>query len=200
MTACIIKINHVQENSVGLSLTSDNGSTTARPGVRSIIGIIACVILAGIFLFAGIGKLAEMGQMPGQTEYLDKMIPDFLLTPELAQFIGLIFIPYILPVTETILGLLLLAGIYIKINSIISIMLSGIFMFNNIWMISHGIDKYPDCACFGIWEAMLGPVSPAISLWIDILMVVLALIIIFIQPGGILSSQFWINNLRKTRA
>jgi uncharacterized membrane protein YphA (DoxX/SURF4 family) len=185
---------------VGPSLTSDNGTVAARPGVRNIITIIACVLLAGIFLFAGIGKLAEMGQMPGQTEYLDKMIPDFLLTPELAQFIGLIFIPYILPVTETILGLLLLAGLYIKIDSIISIMLSGVFMFNNTWMISHGIEKYPDCACFGIWETMMGPVSPAISLQIDILMVILALIIIFVQPGGILSSQFWITNFRKKRA
>ena len=182
------------------SLSSGNGPTTAHPGARTIIGIIACIILAGIFLFAGIGKLAEMGQMPGQTEYLDKMIPDFLLTPQLAQFIGLVFIPYILPVTETILGLLLLAGFFIKIDSIISIMLSGIFMFNNIWMISHGIDKYPDCACFGIWETVMGPVSPAISLQIDILMVILALIIIFVQPGGILSSQFWVANIIKKKA
>jgi uncharacterized membrane protein YphA (DoxX/SURF4 family) len=178
---------------------SENSSTMVKPGVRNIIAIIACVILAAIYLFAGIGKLVEMGQMPGQTEYLDKMIPDFLLTPQLAQFIGMIFIPYILPVIETALGLLLLAGLLIKIDAIISLMLSGVFIFNNAWMISHGIDKYPDCACFGIWETMLGPVSPAISLWIDILMVALALTIICVQPGGILTSQYWINNLRKKK-
>jgi uncharacterized membrane protein YphA (DoxX/SURF4 family) len=179
--------------------TSENSSTNIRPGIRNVIAIIACVVLAGIFLFAGIGKLAEMGQMPGQTEYLDKMIPDFLLTPELAKFIGFVFIPYILPVAETIIGLLLLAGLFIKIDALLGLALSAIFIFNNTWMISHGIDKYPDCACFGIWEAMMGPVSPAISLWIDILMVALALIIVFVQPGGALSSQYWIANMLKKK-
>lgn len=181
------------------SLTSSSGPAV-RPGTRHIIVIIACIILGGIFLFAGIGKLVEIGQMPGQTEYLDKMIPDFLLTPEFAQFIGMIFIPYILPIVETIVGLLLLAGLFIKIDSIISLMLEGVFMFNNIWMIAHGIDKYPDCACFGIWETMFGAVSPSISIWIDIFMVILALIILFVQPGGILSSQFWVGNIRQKKA
>ena len=180
--------------------TSENSSTITQPGIRNTVAIVACVILAVIFLFAGIGKLMETGQMPGQTEYLDKMIPDFLLTPELAQFLGFIFIPYILPVVETLLGLLFLAGLFIKIDSIISLMMEGMFMFNNIWMISHGIDKYPDCTCFGIWETMFGRVSPAVSIWIDILMVILALIIIFVQPGGILSSQYWFKSFGKKTA
>jgi uncharacterized membrane protein YphA (DoxX/SURF4 family) len=178
-------------------MTSENCPTNIRPGARNIVVIIACVLLAGIFLFAGIGKLAEMGQMPGQTEYLDKMIPDSLYTSGFAYFLGYILIPYILPAIETIVGSLLLAGLFIKIDAIILLMLSCIFIFNNSWMISHGIDKYPDCVCFGIWEAMLGPFSPAMSVRIDILIVVLALIIIFVQPGGIFSSQFWIHNLQK---
>jgi uncharacterized membrane protein YphA (DoxX/SURF4 family) len=172
-------------------------SLASRPGVRHYVAIAACVLLAGIFLFAGVGKLADMGQMPGQVEYIDKMIPDFLLTPQLAQFIGFVAIPYILPIVETILGLLLLAGLFIKIDSIVSLLLSATFIFNNSWMLSQGIDKYPSCACFGIWETVLGAISPAISLRLDIVMFALALLIIFIQPGGIFEPQFWWNCVRK---
>jgi uncharacterized membrane protein YphA (DoxX/SURF4 family) len=176
---------------VGTDLSIATDSRPSRPGVRHYVAIVACILLGGTFLFAGAGKLADIGQMPGQVEYIDKMIPDFLLTPQLAQFIGFVAIPYILPIMETILGLLLLAGVFIKVDSIVSLLLSAAFAFNNFWMVSRGIDKYPDCTCFGIWETMMGAVSPAISLRLDIIMSGLALLIIFIQPGGILASQFW---------
>ena len=65
----------------------------SQPMARSIISIAACTIIGAILLFAGIGKLAELGTIPGQTEFLDKFIPDFILTPELAGFIGMVFIP-----------------------------------------------------------------------------------------------------------
>lgn len=184
---------------MGSDLSIGTELKSTRPGVRNIIVIIACVLLAGIFLFAGAGKLIDMGQMPGQTEYLDKLIPDFLFTPELARFIGLVGIPYILPIGETILGLLLLAGLWIKLDAIAVLLLSSAFIYHNSWMISHGIDKFPDCACFGYWETIFGIVSPATSLRIDIVMFLLALVIIFVQPGGILSSQYWFNNLIKKR-
>jgi hypothetical protein len=76
-------------------------------------------------------------------------------------------------------------------------LLSSAFMYHNWWMTSHGIDKFPDCACFGYWETVFGVVSPATSLRIDIFMFLLALVIIFVKPGGILSSQYWFNNLIK---
>ncbi len=142
-----------------------------------------------------------MGQMPGQTEYLDKLIPDFLFTPELARFIGLVGIPYVLPIFETVVALLLLAGLFIKIDAIVFGLASVAFMYHNGWMISHGIDKFPDCACFGYWETVFGVVSPATSLRIDIVMFLLALVIIFVQPGGILTSQYWWNNcIKKLKA
>lgn len=180
---------------MGPDLFVATDSVASRPGVRCYVAIVACILLAGIFLFAGVGKLADMGQMPGQVEYIDRMIPDFLLTPQLAQFIGFVAIPYILPIVETILGLLLLGGLFIKVGSIISLPLTAAFIFNNSWMISQGIDKYPSCECFGIWENMLGAVSPVISLRLDIVMFALALLIIFMQPGGIFASQFWWNRL-----
>jgi uncharacterized membrane protein YphA (DoxX/SURF4 family) len=184
---------------VGPDLSNNTSLKSRRPGVRNIIAIIACVVLGGIFLFAGIGKLLEIGQMPGQTEYLDKLIPDFLFTPQLAQFIGSIGIPYILPIGETILGLLLLAGLWVKLDAIAVLLLSSAFTYQNSWMISNGIDKFPDCTCFGVWETIFGVVSPAVSLRIDIVMFLLALVIIFVQPGGILTSQYWWNGWIKNR-
>jgi uncharacterized membrane protein YphA (DoxX/SURF4 family) len=180
---------------VGPDLSANTELKSTRPGARRIIVIVASVFLACIFLFAGVGKLADMGQMPGQTEYLDKLIPNFLFTPDLARFIGLVGIPYILPVGETLIGLLLLAGLWAKLDAIAVMLLSSAFMYHNWWMISHGIDKFPDCTCFGFWETVFGVVSPAISLKIDILMFALALAILITLPGGILSSQFWWNNL-----
>jgi uncharacterized membrane protein YphA (DoxX/SURF4 family) len=162
-----------------------------KAGLRVIIAIIACVILASIFLFAGIGKVGQMGQMPGQLEYLDKIIPDYLFTPAVGRFTGFVFIPYVLPIFETFIGLALLAGFLIKIDALLAMLLSGAFAYHNIWLINHGIDRFPDCSCFGFWETAFGVVSPAASLRIDILMIALALIVIFVQPGGLLTSQFW---------
>ncbi len=164
----------------------------SKPGVRSTISIIACIIIGLIMLLAGTGKLMGMGQMPGQTEFLDKFIPDFLLTPESAQFIGMIFIPYILPVIETILGVLLIVGLWPRVLALIVIPLTFAFMANNLWTISQGVDKFPDCVCFGAWETITGArFTPTQSLFIDIGMLVLALIIVFVHPGRFLASQFW---------
>ena len=45
-----------------------------QPMVRSAISIVACVIIGAILLFAGLGKLAEFGTIPGQTDFLDKFL------------------------------------------------------------------------------------------------------------------------------
>jgi uncharacterized membrane protein YphA (DoxX/SURF4 family) len=185
---------------VGPDLSIEIKLKPERPGIRNIVVIIACVLLACIFLYAGVGKLADIGQMPGQTEYIDKLIPDFLYTPEVARFIVSVGIPYILPIGETILGLLLLVGLIIKLDAIAVLLLASAFIYHNSWMISHGIDKFADCSCFGVWETKFGVVSPAVSLWIDIIMFLLALVIIFVQPGGIFTSQYWFRKFSRKAA
>jgi len=171
-------------------MTLYNGNS--KPGTRSTISIISCIIIGLILLIAGTGKLIGMGQMPGQTEFLDKFIPDFLLTPEFAQFIGLVFIPYMLPIIETVLAVLLIAGLWPRLMALIVTPLTLAFMSNNLWTISQGVDKFPDCVCFGAWETITGArFTPTQSLYIDIGMLVLALIIIFVHPGRFLASQFW---------
>jgi uncharacterized membrane protein YphA (DoxX/SURF4 family) len=179
-------------------------TTSTVKGQRSVTGIIsyiACLIIGLIMLFAGTGKLIGMGQMPGQTEFLDKFIPDFLLTPENAQFIGNVFIPYLLPVIETVLAVLLIVGLWPRLLSLIVIPLTLGFMANNLWTIGQGVDKFPDCVCFGAWETLTGAkFTPTQSLYIDIGLFVLAIIVIFIHPGRFLASQFWFTRQSKKDA
>jgi uncharacterized membrane protein YphA (DoxX/SURF4 family) len=166
-----------------------------HPTVRSIISITACVIIGLIFLFAGTGKLAGLGQVPGQTEFLDKFIPDFILTPDFARFIGLIFIPWILPIAEILVGLGLIVGIWPRLFAIVIVPLTLGFMANNSYMIATGVDKYPTCECFGVWETWFGGLTPLQSMYIDIGLFILALLIIILHPGPFFSHQFWVNRI-----
>jgi uncharacterized membrane protein YphA (DoxX/SURF4 family) len=163
----------------------------SQPIVRSAISIVACVIIGAILLFAGVGKLAEFGTIPGQTDFLDKFIPDFLMTPDFARFIGLILIPWILPIAEVVIGGALLIGIWPRIFAIICIPLFLGFMANNSYAIAAGMEKFPECECFGVFGAL----TPIQSMYMDIGMFILAVLIIVIHPGGFFAHQFWINRI-----
>ncbi|MHB8085011.1 MAG: MauE/DoxX family redox-associated membrane protein [Dehalococcoidia bacterium] len=162
-----------------------------QPMVRSIISIAACTIVGAVLLFAGIGKLAEFGTIPGQTEFLDRFIPDFILTPELARFIGLIFIPWILPLSEILIGAALVIGVWPRLVAILFIPMVLGFMANNSYAIAIGREKFPECECFGIF----GGLTPIESMYFDIILFILAVLIIIIHPGPFFSHQFWINKL-----
>jgi len=167
----------------------------SQPTVRSVICVVACLTIGAVFIFSGTGKLAGLGQIPGQTEFLDRFIPDFLLTPEFARFIGLVFIPWILPIGEILVGLALVIGIWPRLMAIIIILLSLGFMANNSYMIASGLDKYPTCECFGVWEEWFGGLTPIQSMYIDVGLFILALLIIILLPGPFLAHQFWMNKL-----
>jgi uncharacterized membrane protein YphA (DoxX/SURF4 family) len=162
-----------------------------QPMVRSIISIIACLLIGAILLIAGIGKIAEFGTIPGQTDFLDKFIPDFLLTPDVARFIGLYFIPWIMPIAEIVIGAALIIGIWPRIFAIIFIPLVFGFMANNSYAIANGMEKFPECECFGVF----GGLTPIQSMYMDIGMFILAVLIIVIHPGGFFAHQFWINRI-----
>jgi uncharacterized membrane protein YphA (DoxX/SURF4 family) len=166
-----------------------------KPTVRSIISIVACLLVGLTLLLAGGGKLADLGQVPGQTEFLDRFIPDFLMTPEFARFIGMVFIPWILPAAEILIGLALIIGIWPRLIAILFLPLVLGFMANNSYMIATGVEKYPTCECFGIWERWLGGLTPWQSMYYDIILLILAIIIIIVHPGPFFSHQFWINKI-----
>lgn len=161
----------------------------SQPLVRSVISALACAIIGLILLFAGIGKLSQLGTIPGQTEFLDKFIPDFILTPEFARFIGLYFIPWIMPVVEILMGAAMIIGIWPRLLAILFIPLVLGFMANNWYAISAGMDKFPECECFGIFGAL----TPIQSMYIDVGMFILAIIIIVVHPLPFFSHQLWIN-------
>ena len=164
---------------------------------RFVVSIVASILVGLTLLFAGVGKVVGLGQMPGQTEFLDKLLPGFILTPAVAYFIGYVFIPYVLPFLEIILGIILVIGLWPRLMAIFCLPLTLGFIANNVWMISQGLDEYPACDCFGIWEEIFGIVSPLQSLCIDIGLFVLALIIIFLCPGTFFSSQLWMNKVKR---
>jgi len=153
-------------------------------------------MLIGLTLiFAGGGKLANLGQIPGQAEFLFLLIPDFLMTPEFGLFMVDVFLPWILPSVEIVLGLMLVVGIWPRLTALVVLPLVLGFMANNTYMISQGLDKYPDCTCFGVWEQWLGGLTPLQSMYYDITLLILAVIIIIVQPAPFLSHHFWINRI-----
>ena len=160
------------------------------------MSLVASILVGLTFFIAGSGKVVGFGELPGQTiEFIDRIIPDALLTPAVAHFIGSIFLPYILPWAELALGALLLVGFAPRFMAALSLPLSLAFAANNSWMLSRGVDEFASCGCFGIWEELLWALSPLQSLYLNIGLIVLALVIIFLHPGAFFSSQPWLAKL-----
>jgi len=159
---------------------------------RRILGAvsIASAILLGLILIAsGTGKLFGDIETSSQVmAFINDLLPEALLVPPVIFFIYNILVPYLFPIAELILGLCLLIGLVPAMAALISLPLMLVFMATNIWALTAG--GYETCAgCFGLWEEIFGHLSPAQSLIIDILMVVLSLLVIFIRPGGFFYSR-----------
>ncbi len=170
----------------------------SRQRVRSIVSLVAGILLGLILLIAGSGKAFGFGEMPGQTmQFIGAILPDAWLTPGVAYFIGDILFPYIMPWTELSLGILLLLRIWPRLFAAISLPLIACFIANNSWYISQGKTRFTSCECFGIWEEMFGTLTHVQSLSLDIVLFALALTIIFVHPGGFLSSPPWLAKLGK---
>jgi uncharacterized membrane protein YphA (DoxX/SURF4 family) len=165
--------------------------------VRTIISVIAGIIVGVIFLISGSGKIFAFGEMPGQTmQFIGAILPDAWLSPGLAYFLGEIFFPYIIPWAELCLGVLLLVRIWPRFFAALTLPLIAAFMANNIWFIIQGKPLDP-CDCWGIWARLLGTPTHIKSLSIDIMLLVLALTIVFIHPAGFFSLPPWAAKLQK---
>jgi len=176
-------------------------SKTAEAGrqrARSIVSLVATIILGAVFVISGTGKIFAFGEMPGQTMYfIGAVLPDAWLTPGVALFFGDVLFPYIIPYLELSLGILLVLSIWPRLIAAISLPLITAFIANNAWYISQGKMKFTSCECFGIWEEMFGAMTHLQSLSLDIVLLALALTTIFVHPGGFLSSPTWLTNLGK---
>jgi uncharacterized membrane protein YphA (DoxX/SURF4 family) len=143
--------------------------------------------ILGSSIFLGLALLVSgIGKIPGQTEFIDALLQSFW-TPAVAYFIG-----YCLPWVEVILGLALIIGVFPRIAAGLCLPLTAGFMANNAWAISHGVEKFSECAhCFGIWEKWLGSISPWHALCLDVVLFGLALIILLFHPGSFLNFRPW---------
>ena len=147
---------------------------------RLLITLGPSVFLGLVLIVAGSGKL------PGQAEFIDALLRSFW-TPPVAYLIG-----YCLPWAEVILGVLLLLGVFPRIVVALCLPLIAGFMVNNSWALSQGMEQFPQCGhCFGIWEELLGAISPLQALYLDIVLFCLALIILLFHPSGFLSFRPW---------
>ena len=164
---------------------------------RATISLMAGILVGLTLFMAGSGKIFAFGDMPGQTmNFLRDVLPDALLTPGLVSFIADIFLPYVIPWTELCLGILLLVRIWPRFFAAVTLPLIAAFMANNAWYISQGKALDP-CDCWGIWEIIFGTPTHQKSLWMDIILFVLALTIIFVHPAGFFSSPPWLAKLQK---
>lgn len=167
---------------------------------RYIITLVASILVGVTLIASGSGKAIGFGEIPGQTaEFLGDVLPAALINSTTVFIIYEIFMPYIFPAAELILGIFLLIGFVPRLASVICIPLTLLFMSHNIWSIMQGLDKYPDCACFGIWEEMFGGLTPVQSMGYDIGLLILAVVIILLYPGVFLASREWLVKLFKKK-
>jgi uncharacterized membrane protein YphA (DoxX/SURF4 family) len=164
-----------------------------RNRTRAIVSLVASILVGVTLIVAGTGKAIGFGEVPGQTvEFIGDVLPAAFINSTTVFIIYEIFIPYIFPGAEIILGIFLLIGFVPRLAAVICLPLTLAFMSNNIWSISQGLDKFPECVCFGIWEKLFGGLTPVQALGYDIGLLVLAVVIILLHPGVFLSSREWL--------
>jgi peroxiredoxin/uncharacterized membrane protein YphA (DoxX/SURF4 family) len=157
---------------------------------KNIISLAAGLLIGVTFIASGTGKLFGDMETPAQVmAFINAMLPEALLTPFFIDFIYKILVPYIFPWAELVLGMALLAGLIPRLAAVFTLPMLAAFMGTNIWTISSG--EYSQCAsCFGIWEKIFGYLTPYQSLGIDIILSLLALCVIFLQPGRFFSNRW----------
>lgn len=146
---------------------------------RILVIFVPCILLGLVLLVAGIGKL------PGQAEFADVLLGSFW-TPTVATLIS-----HVLPWVEVVLGAVLLLGVFPRLAATLSLPLMAGFMANNAWAISQGMEQFPPCGCFGIFEELFGSLTPVQALSMDIVLVLFAVTVIVFHPARFFSFGSW---------
>ena len=145
-------------------------------------GVWASIILGLFFIVAGLGKLLSNAE---SFNTIFNPLPAFL-APGFTWVI-FVWLPYI----ELVVGLLLICGIAAKLMAILSSVLIAGFITNNTWMVSRGLG-YEPCGCLGIMERILHiELSSVGSLYLDIAMLALVLIILSCYQSNFLNLYPW---------
>jgi uncharacterized membrane protein YphA (DoxX/SURF4 family) len=150
------------------------------------------LIALGPSTFVGLTLfISGVGKIPGQTEFADLLLKSFW-TPTMAYLIA-----HALPVGEIILGLFLVFGIFPRIAAGLCLPLLIGFMANNSLAISRGMEEFPSCSCFGVWETLFGIVTPMQAMVYDVVLLMLAVIILVFHPTGFWHFRPWLIKKRK---
>ncbi len=154
---------------------------------RIVVVFVPCILLGLVLLVSGIGKI------PGQAEFADVLLGSFW-TPTTAALIS-----HVLPWVEVVLGAVLLFGVFPRLAATLSLPLLAGFMANNAWAISRGMENFPECGCFGIFEKLFGSLTPVQALSMDIVLVLFAVAIIVFHPARYLSFGSWFTKRKGER-
>jgi len=161
------------------------GLVTKGDWRRDLIALGPSTYIGLILVMSGVGKI--MGEtIPGQTEFVDLLLKS-LWTPTMAHLIA-----DVLPVGEIILGVVLLLGIFTRIAAGLCLPLIIGFMASNSVAISQGMEEFPSCGCFGVWEELFGMVTPMQAMALDVVLLLLAVVILVFHPSGFLHFRPWL--------
>jgi hypothetical protein len=140
------------------------------------------VLIGMLLLISGVGKLIA-GEMAGETDFMDKLIP----------FWGTVAGPinFLLPWGEVFLGAALVFRIWPRFVATLCLPLYAGFMTSNIYAISHGVTEFSECGCFGAFAKVMGSPTPVQSLGIDIGMVIFGIAIIAFFPSRYFEFKPW---------
>jgi len=130
---------------------------------RNLIGILASIFLGVTFIVASSSKL---------------------FTPIVEAEISAIFL-VLLIIMELGVGILLVAGVFVKLAASFSLFLIACFIISNVLMKILGMEEC--LSCFGA----MGKLSTTQALQIDGIMLALALTILFFYPSRFFNVRPW---------
>lgn len=104
--------------------------------VADVVGLLARLVLGGVFLVAGALKVTTPEAMAKATQAYQ------VLPHDLAAYVG-----YALPTIEIILGLLLLLGLFTRVAAVLTSLLLVAFVVGIAQAWARGLSI--DCGCFG---------------------------------------------------
>ena len=150
------------------------------------LSIIAGTILGLIFIVAGLGTILHPAAILDTFYYYFPQFAPFFLTSAFTDAI-LVWLPRV----ELIIGLLMIVGVLARLMSVFSLLLTAGFIANNVWLLNHGQAHSP-CGCLGAVEEVFGlTLSATGALYMDIAMVVLAVVILLGYRGTFLNPYPW---------
>jgi uncharacterized membrane protein YphA (DoxX/SURF4 family) len=154
---------------------------------RNTIVKASAICLGVVLLVAGTGKVLSQGEFTNALEGL-------FFTQATASLVA-----RYLPWSEIGIGLLLIFGFVPKIMAVVSMGLVSSFIISNLWLLLYGGDTAITCGdCFGIWEKLLGSLSPWQAFMIDLALLGLALVVLTQTRAPARPFRLWSKAVSKT--